>query len=173
LSEPPVTPGAIVLAPPDLLRVVALTPLVSVDLVVVRGGTSILLGLRNNRPAHGTWFVPGGRIGKDETVAAALARVAEREIGMGRAFREGFPRPHFLGAFEHFYPDNFSGQPGLTTHYVVLAHRLDVPEHAPAVAADDQHAALRWWPLEEALADPAVHENTRVYCRLLARAEAA
>ena len=44
------------------LGVVNHTPLVAVDLVLVRGGQEVLLGLRNNRPAQSFWFVPGGRI---------------------------------------------------------------------------------------------------------------
>ena len=48
------------------LGVVNHTPLVAVDLVMVRGGQEVLLGLRNNRPAQGFWFVPGGRILKNE-----------------------------------------------------------------------------------------------------------
>ena len=35
------------------LDVVNHTPLVAVDLVLVRGGHEVLLGLRNNRPAQG------------------------------------------------------------------------------------------------------------------------
>ena len=43
-----------------LLGVVNHTPLVAVDLVQVRGGQEVLLGLRNNRPAQGFWFVQAG-----------------------------------------------------------------------------------------------------------------
>ena len=43
---------------------VAAVPLVSIDLVVRRANGDVLLGLRNNRPAQGQWFVPGGRIRK-------------------------------------------------------------------------------------------------------------
>ena len=57
------------------IEIVRDTPLVSVDLVLVRGGAEILFGLRNNRPAQGSWFVPGGAIRKGEPRAAALQRV--------------------------------------------------------------------------------------------------
>ena len=46
----------------------AALPLVSIDLLVTRPGTQgkeLLLGLRNNRPAQGWWFTPGGRIRKN------------------------------------------------------------------------------------------------------------
>lgn len=44
--------------------VVASTPLISIDLLVKNKKGEYLLGLRNNRPAQGYWFVPGGRIQK-------------------------------------------------------------------------------------------------------------
>ena len=50
----------------EFVQLLRALPLVSVDLVLVRDGREILLGLRNNRPAQGSWFVPGGRIFKDK-----------------------------------------------------------------------------------------------------------
>ena len=41
-------------------------PLVSIDLLVRNSEGSILLGKRENRPAMGHWFVPGGRIRRME-----------------------------------------------------------------------------------------------------------
>lgn len=63
------------------VELVRALPLVSVDLVLVRDRREVLLGLRTNRPAQGSWFVPGGRILKDEKRADALTRVAARELG--------------------------------------------------------------------------------------------
>ena len=42
------------------------TPLISIDLIVENKKGQILLGKRVNEPALGYWFVPGGRIFKDE-----------------------------------------------------------------------------------------------------------
>ena len=140
-------------------------PLVSVDLVLVRGGTEILLGLRTNRPAQGSWFVPGGRILKDEPRADALKRVAARELGIANI--AGL-KPQLLGVFEHFYPDCFAGDIGVSTHYVVIAHRIDVPLGFEVPGCDNQHAELRWWPIAEAVANTDVHRYTRDYLPLLA-----
>ena len=140
-------------------------PLVSVDLVLVRGGTEILLGLRTNRPAQGSWFVPGGRILKDEPRADALKRVAARELGIANI--AGL-KPLLLGVFEHFYPDCFAGDIGVSTHYVVIAHRIDVPLGFEVPGCDNQHAELRWWPIAEAAATADVHRYTRDYLPLLA-----
>jgi len=148
-----------------LVELVRGLPLVSVDLVLVRGGTEILLGLRTNRPAQGSWFVPGGRILKDEPRADALKRVAARELGIANI--AGL-KPQLLGVFEHFYPDCFAGDIGVSTHYVVIAHRIDVPLGFEVPGCDNQHAELRWWPIAEAAANTDVHRYTRDYLPLLA-----
>ena len=49
--------------------VIASTPLISIDLVIKNNTGRILLGKRTNRPAQGFWFVPGGRVLKDEPVS--------------------------------------------------------------------------------------------------------
>jgi colanic acid biosynthesis protein WcaH len=143
------------------LSVLETVPLVAMDLVVVRGGSEILLGLRNNRPAQGFWFVPGGRIRKNEPMQAALARVARDELGLVLADLPSAPRP--MGAFEHFYPDCFAGDVGVSTHYVVMGNLLFLPAGTELAATDTQHSALRWWPLEEAQASDQVHRFTKDY----------
>lgn len=143
------------------LRVVDAAPLVAMDLVVVRGGTEILLGLRNNRPAQGYWFVPGGRIRKNETMQAALTRVAHDELGLALADLPLSPR--HMGAFEHFYTDCFAGDVGVSTHYVVMGNLIALPAGMELAAADAQHSALRWWPLAEALSSDQVHRFTKDY----------
>lgn len=47
--------------------VVASAPLISIDLLVENEQGQYLLGLRKNRPAQGYWFVPGGRVQKNES----------------------------------------------------------------------------------------------------------
>ena len=49
------------------------TPLISIDLVVKNHENKILLGKRINKPAYNSWFVPGGRIYKDEKIDFVLA----------------------------------------------------------------------------------------------------
>ena len=146
------------------VELVRALPLVSVDLVLVRGGKEVLLGLRTNRPAQHSWFVPGGRILKDEKRHDALTRVAARELGIPDVHALA---PSFLGPFEHFYPDCFAGDIGVSTHYVVLAHRIDVPADFEVQGIDDQHESLRWWPIAEAATSETVHRYTRDYLPML------
>ena len=63
--------------------IVESTPLVSIDLVVQAPDNNIWLGKRVNRPAQGYWFVPGGRVLKDELVKFTF----ERLLDIALAFR--------------------------------------------------------------------------------------
>jgi colanic acid biosynthesis protein WcaH len=48
----------------DLLDIIKLTPLISIDLIIKDQKRRILMGKRINNPAANSWFVPGGRIKK-------------------------------------------------------------------------------------------------------------
>jgi colanic acid biosynthesis protein WcaH len=61
------------LLPPDIFRtVIASTPLIAIDLIVRNLQGQILLGWRVNRPAQGYWFVPDGRVLKNEALDNAF-----------------------------------------------------------------------------------------------------
>jgi colanic acid biosynthesis protein WcaH len=140
------------------LTVIDATPLISIDLIVRTPQSEVLLGKRRKRPAQGFWFVPGGRIRKNERVAEALQRIAAVEIGW-------VPSPEdirFKGVYEHLYDDNFHAAAGIGTHYVVLAHEVTVADDI-RVAPDDQHTELRWWPLTRLMTRADVHNNTKAY----------
>lgn len=118
----------------------------------------MLLGLRTNRPARGTWFVPGGAIRKDESLDQAFSRIARAELAL--ELDRGSAR--LLG--QHFCGDNFAGRDGVSMHYVVLAHDI-VLLSLPADAPRKQHRDLRAFGIAELLAHPDVHENTKAYFR--------
>ena len=118
--------------------VVRHAPLVSFDLLVRDAQRRLLVGRRVNRPAQGAWFVPGGRIQKDERLADAFRRITRAELGV----EIELAATRFVGYFEHHYPDNRSGVPGFGTHYVVLAH--EIAGHSLESLPTDQHAAYRW-----------------------------
>jgi colanic acid biosynthesis protein WcaH len=138
--------------------VVANAPLVSMDLLVKNSDGGYLVGLRTNPPAQGTWFVPGGRVRKGETLERAFGRITLEELG--QAYPLG--RAHFLGVFEHFYPDDFRGRCGSGTHYVVLAYVLDPLVSKPSLPAN-QHAQFAWLTPGELLGRSDVHQYTRRY----------
>jgi colanic acid biosynthesis protein WcaH len=138
------------------LEVIDAAPLVAVDLIIKNADGEVLLGKRRNCPAKGFWFVPGGRIRKNERISEAIARVSRSESGIVVQSEEA----SLLGVFEHLYPDNFLGIDGVDTHYVVLAFEFDL-EDCPPIRSDDQHSEMRWWRMEELLKSPDVHQNTK------------
>ncbi|WP_233800114.1 GDP-mannose mannosyl hydrolase [Paraburkholderia sp. HP33-1] len=145
----------------DLLNVVRLTPLIAIDLIVSDADGRILLGHRRNRPARDSWFVPGGRIQKHETLDAAFARITDAELGLENLTRSA---ARFEGVFEHHYSDNFAAEPHVSTHYIVLAYALPLTSAAP-IGRLDQHSAYLWLAPTELLARADVHENTKAYFR--------
>lgn len=142
----------------------AALPLVSIDLVVTNSDGQLLLGLRNNAPARGWWFTPGGRIRKNEPLADARLRVAQDELGLpASALARAVP----MGAWDHFYPDS-AFDPEVSTHYVNLPLWLALtPAEARALqlpqGAGEQHARWQWLALDQAATDAAVHSYVRVY----------
>jgi colanic acid biosynthesis protein WcaH len=144
----------------DFAQIVRTAPLVSIDLILRDPEGKALLGLRNNEPAKGVYFVPGGVIRKNETIASAFARVLKIETGLETPYSEA----RFRGAYEHFYVTNRFNDPGYETHYVVLAHELQLLIR-PSILLDDQHNEAIWMTPREVLTSPLVHENTKAYFR--------
>lgn len=138
-------------------QVVQNTPLVSIDLVVKNAIGQVLLGMRQNAPAKGYWFVPGGRILKDESVSVAFERLVAAELGVDMHFSAA----KFHGVYEHLYNDAFVGET-ISTHYVVLAYQIEI-DVALSDLPEAQHSDYRWFD-ENALADdPKVHKHSKWY----------
>jgi colanic acid biosynthesis protein WcaH len=147
--------------PENLFRsVVAHAPLVAIDLVVQDRQRRVLLGWRRNPPARGYWFVPGGRVRKDETLAEAFARISAAELG------ETFQLEHsiFMGIYQHFYSENFRGEAHASTHYITLAHKLRANDTCLPLP-DDQHSRYRWASRTDIECDLLVHPYARAYFR--------
>ncbi len=141
----------------DFANAVRMTPLISLDFIIENEFGEFLVGKRTNRPAQGYWFVPGGRVLKDETLEQAFMRLTEEELG------QQFPITHgeFLGVWQHFYDDNFSGS-SFTTHYVVLGFRLKI-NTSTSMLPSKQHDTWRWAKSDELIIDGNVHKNTQAY----------
>jgi colanic acid biosynthesis protein WcaH len=157
LRETPAPRGG-VLARSDFRQAVEMLPLVSIDLLLRDAAGHYLTGLRANPPAQGAWFVPGGRIRKNEPLRDALRRIVHEELGLSVPEQAWKPR----GVYEHFYGTNFAGEAGRSTHYVVLAYEAELSldtANLPLV----QHNGYRWLPAEVIAADPGVHPYTQAY----------
>ncbi|MFC3531903.1 GDP-mannose mannosyl hydrolase [Vogesella facilis] len=143
----------------SFMNVVRDAPLISIDLIVMNSQGEALLGLRRNNPAAGFWFVPGGRVLKNETLDAAFGRLTLVELGCSLARASA----QFHGVWEHFYDSNAGNKKGVGTHYVVLAYRVVIDEAELALPLAVQHQQYRWeHPVSISTRDD-VHPHSRAY----------
>ena len=131
------------------------TPLISIDILLKKGG-KVLLGKRVNKPAQGYFFSTGGRIKKNESIDNAMARVALNELNI-----ELKSIPKFIGVFEHFYDDSIYKD--VSTHYVDIAYEYKV-EEIPDLPTE-QHSEYKWFTIDELLESKQVHKYTKDYFR--------
>jgi colanic acid biosynthesis protein WcaH len=112
----------------------------------------VVLAKRENEPARGEWFVPGGRVGKGERLTDAVQRVAREELGTEVTVERE------LGVYEHLYDtadvDDAGGKHYVPTGYVVRAP-------AASFELDDQHSAVRVFSSAELPDD--LHPYTAAY----------
>jgi colanic acid biosynthesis protein WcaH len=141
-------------------QVIRHAPLVSIDLIVVSEKKKILLGKRLNRPAKGFYFVPGGRIFKNEPLNQAFKRLTQGELGQSFEIKD----VDFLGAYDHFYNDCVFGEND-STHYVALAYQLDVIDDLDMLPLNEQHGEYEWFDLDQASKQSTIHTHTQWYVR--------
>lgn len=129
--------------------IIQYTPLISIDLIVRNEKGEVLLGKRVNAPAKGNWFVPGGRVRKNETLDNAFIRLLREELGI----ESGITRidAKFLGIFEHFYNDCVFGN-DVSTHYVVIAYEIKI-NFILNIIKTSQHNSFLWYAENDILKD--------------------
>lgn len=133
------------------------TPLISIDLVVKNQQGQSLLGFRTNRPAQNYWFVPGGRIQKNESMKNAFTRLCQNELGLTYTIAQAT----FLGPYEHFYDDSVFGE-HVSTHYVVLGYEITVDEFELSLPTA-QHSRYQWFDVNSLLKQNNVHQHSKWY----------
>ena len=138
-------------------QVIRSAPLVSIDLIIINENGEVLLGERLNRPAQGYWFVPGGRIQKNESLAKAFLRLTNEELGKSYDIEQAT----LQGPYDHFYDDCVFGET-TSTHYVAISYRLSVIEKELRLP-DSQHGKFQWWSVCDLLAHEKVHKHTKWY----------
>jgi colanic acid biosynthesis protein WcaH len=141
----------------DFKQVVKHAPLFAIDLVIVNKENQVLLGKRINKPAQGFWFVPGGRVLKDESLEAAFKRISKTELGVEVERNT----TKFLGMYEHFYKDSFFGE-GVSTHYINATHVVKLVSEQ-LYLSKEQHSDYRWVAMGELANDKGVHDFSKVF----------
>ena len=136
------------------------TPLISIDLIVRNKQGHVLLGKRVNAPAKGYWFVPGGRVRKNETLDDAFVRLVREELGI----ESGVTRENakFLGVYEHFYDENVFDDI-VNTHYIVLAYEFLNKNLNTFVTSINQHEKIIWLDCKENHEGVCMHKYIKKY----------
>ena len=138
-------------------HIVEHTPLIAIDLIIKDCKGRVLLGRRVNAPAKDYWFVPGGRIYKNETMSEAFSRIFFTETGYKLLIDDA----RFLGVYEHFYENSFYDE-NISTHYVVLGYEIKY-DFSMNILPETQHNTYKIMPVKTLLQDEEVHANVKLY----------
>ncbi len=109
-------------------------PIACVDIAIAAQG-SVLLLKRTTPPAENQWWLPGGRVHKNETLAGAAIRKVHAEVGINCQIKG------IIHTGETFFPQASSKMSRHTVNICFLAHPLDL-EIFPRL--DQHHQAYQW-----------------------------
>ena len=87
-----------------------------------------MLGKRLNKPARVFWFVPGGRVLKNERLADAFLRLPNAGLGVEIAIQDA----RYIGLYEHFYDDSALSD-SVSPPYIVNAFVISLSEPVTAM----------------------------------------
>ena len=112
------------------------------DLIIFSEEKGILMGKRNNYPAKGFYFVPGGRIYKNEERDLGFKRISSSEIGVTLDFTNS----QLIDIFEHFYNTSKWPNEEINTHYIVEARLINANSEVvkEITNSDNQHSDFIW-----------------------------
>lgn len=136
-------------------------PLFAMDLIVVNEQNEILVGKRVNAPAQGFWFVPGGRVFKNESLSDAFVRISAGELGKVFSYNDA----KLLGIYDHFYSDSVISDT-ISTHYINAAHVIRIDSLLTDLPVS-QHTNYRWVAVSSLDSDPDIHFYSKVFLQQL------
>lgn len=110
-------------------------PVVCVD-IVITNGKEFLLMKRKNQPEKGRWWLPGGRVLKNESLKDAVARFLKKEAGIRRK------AAHFLGFQELFFSPGYF--PGINAHTIGFVFKAKISANS-GIFLDEQHSEAKWF----------------------------
>lgn len=109
-------------------------PIACVDIAIVAEG-AVLLVKRNDAPAKGEWWLPGGRVRKGEMMKETAARKAREEVGI-----ECHVGP-IVHTAETIFPD---GPDGIPVHSINACFFLYPVNKDFKVNLDNHHEETKW-----------------------------
>ena len=117
-------------------RILAVMPIVCVDLMVIDADGRLLLLRRRDEPAKGHWWFPGGRVHLGETRADTASRKLKEECGLGS---DQCTITELITA-DVILP----GDRGGLRHAVSTVFRIEMSKMASPLQLDEHTEAAEW-----------------------------
>ena len=135
-------------------------PIFGIDMIIYSKIFGILMGKRENDPAKGKLFVPGGRVYKNEKRVDAFNRILLSETGL----KFNFEDTKSMGLYEHFYTTNKWHCKDIQTHYIIEARLIELKSNNEdlKINLDDQHSYINWINLYN-ISQTDIHEYSKLY----------
>lgn len=118
----------------EWLSILEAVPIVCVDVAIWRDGR-VLLVRRADAPAMGQWWLPGGRLFKNEGMRECAARKAREEVGLDCQVGP------LVYTAETMFPD---GPGGVAVHSVNSCFLLWPMHKDQEVVLDEHHSEHMW-----------------------------
>ncbi|WP_448702965.1 NUDIX domain-containing protein [Mucilaginibacter sp. AW1-3] len=109
-------------------------PILCVDALIVNGGKCLLL-LRDNEPAKGTYWFPGGRVHKNELIKDAVLRKVKEETNLTCVFEKIISVEETM-----FEQEGGMATDVHTVNVCCLLHAVNIDE----LEVDKLHAGFKW-----------------------------
>lgn len=114
-------------------QILPVFPIPCVDLIVRNKYNEILMLKRNNEPAQGQWWFPGGRVNHGESRLEAAIRKLKEECGI-----ESYQTIEEVGTFDLFLETSF----GYTSHGITTVFEITGADQK--VELDKQSEEFAW-----------------------------
>ena len=115
-------------------------PIPAIDLLLFSKTKGLLMGKRINKPARNFYFVPGGRVFKNETRNSAIKRISSQELGISINSKDCTS----IGIYDHFYEESIWENTDITSHYIVEALLIRVDINEIKFNISSQHSESIW-----------------------------
>ena len=119
-------------------KIVEQIPILCVDLVIEREDGHFLTVKRVNEPLKDEFWVPGGRVMRNEKLLDAAKRIAKQEIGFI------IDDLWFYGMYEGFFKKSAANmKSGIHTVSAVFSFKVGI-NRATRVELDEQSSSYKW-----------------------------
>ena len=120
----------------DYIKVIETMPIVCVDALIINEKNQYLLVKRTNEPLKDEYWLPGGRLHKNELLEESIKRKVREELGVdGKIIK-------LIGHFEEFF-DKTSQQTNKNFHAISFVFLIEILSFN--ISLDNQASDWKWF----------------------------